>query len=63
MADNWEAEAGAPEGEAAQLQALVGGEPVAEIKLFGKWSTSDIDVSDYSLTVSKPVYQQISMFD
>lgn len=48
MAENWDAE---------DVPAVGGGAAVAvaelpEVKLFGKWSTDDVQVSDISLTVS-----------
>ena len=43
MAAEWENDAGA-------TGALVADQP--EIKLFGRWSSSDVVVSDISLTVS-----------
>ena len=47
MAEDWAEEAAAgPGGPAVAVAEL------PEIKLFGKWSTDDVQVSDISLTVS-----------
>ena len=36
----------------AAAASVVGLPDIADIKLFGRWSTSDVQVSDISLTVS-----------
>ena len=45
--ENWE-EGG---GDAVSAPPVVAAE-LPEVKLFGKWSTDDVQVSDMSLTVS-----------
>lgn len=40
------------EGDGHGLFAPVASAELPEIKLFGKWSTDDVQVSDISLTVS-----------
>ncbi|OWA50577.1 40S ribosomal protein S5 [Hypsibius exemplaris] len=53
MADeNWTADDAAVGGEEGDQYNVVGvaDEPAGEVKLFGKWSTSDVVISDISLT-------------
>ena len=47
MSEDWAEEAAAASGGPAVAVA-----ELPEIKLFGKWSTDDVQVSDISLTVS-----------
>ena len=49
MADDWDAEVAAT-GPAAAAAPVV---ELPEVKLFGKWSTDDVQVNDISLNVSK----------
>ena len=44
MAEDW--------GAAGDIAPVVVAPEVQDIKLFGKWSTDDVQVSDISLTVS-----------
>ena len=48
MGDDWGAEEAGVAGEQYTVVAA------PDIKLFGKWSTDDVQVSDISLTVSIP---------
>ena len=45
MADDWETEKGAP------VSAMMLDQP--EIKLFGRWSSTEVQISDISLQVSR----------
>ena len=49
MGDDWGGDDTAAVGEQYSVVAA------PEIKLFGKWSTDDVQVSDISLTVSSPL--------
>jgi small subunit ribosomal protein S5e len=55
MAENWDSE---------DAPAVGGGAAVAvaelpEVKLFGKWSTDDVQVSDISLTVRCALFSRL----
>ncbi|XP_055351622.1 uncharacterized protein LOC129597943 [Paramacrobiotus metropolitanus] len=54
MSDNWDND-NQNEGDGEAVEdigggAISGGEPTGEVKLFGKWSTSDVAISDIALT-------------
>ena len=49
--ENWDEEAAAAEGETAAAAAPAIVAELPEIKLFGKWSCEEVNISDMSLQV------------
>lgn len=49
--DTWGNENGDDLNDASHLQDVMGGEPTADVKLFNKWSVTEISVSDIALKV------------